>query len=664
MSDMPYITSIVHDAYPERDESSVSRIDQIVAPLINAIAGKLNLHQRKWEPFHRLVQQHAEDYAELTSLERQKQLKRLRYAMQRDGLIEKHTARVFAMVQQVAEKKLGLRHYAEQLMAGWVIMQGKLAEMETGEGKTLTATLPACTAALAGIPVHVVTANDYLAQRDAKLMAPVYRTMGLSVGVVTSGMAEALRRKAYACNITYGTNKQLALDYLRDRLRFGKGIGQLQFQQEQLTQTDTQEQKAPLLRGLCFAIVDEADSVLIDDARLPLVLARQRQASQDILPYQQALEIARQLQPEQDFRSGKDKTSLLLTPQGLQGLAELSQPLQGIWAKPRQREELIILALRALHQLKVDRDYVVKDGALQVIDENTGRAKPDRAWDKGLQQMLECKEGVGMSAEQEVLARITFQQFFRRYLYLAGMSGTARESALELQQVYHLEVVRIPSHRPSRRRYYPPRIYTTARAKLRYCLKHIEKVHKSGRPILVGTHSVLDSERLSHYLKKKDIPHRVLNARQDQAEAEIIAMAGQLGQITIATNIAGRGTDIELSKEAYIARGLHVISLELNDAARIDRQLFGRCARQGDPGSCIAIASLEDTLMQEALPKALIKLIQGRHPPHRPLPQRLGHLLTLWAQSRVAWRQAQQRRQLMKKEQQQEKMLAFTRRRD
>jgi len=583
----------------------------------------------------------------------------LRQRLHTEGLTEELIIRSFAIVRETADRVLGQRHYDVQLVGGWLMINGMLAEMNTGEGKTLTATLPASTAAFAGIPVHVITANDYLVERDAREMEPLYNALGLSVGTVIEGMDEDARRKAYACDITYCTNKQVAFDYLRDRLTIGRQASRRQLEVERLHSSHARIDRL-LLRGLCFAIVDEADSVLIDEARTPLVISRSSTNPLEVQTYQQALQLAQQLHPDDDFSIRQQERTIQLTEAGKVRLATLSQPLKGIWSGQRRREYLVKQALSALHLFVRDRHYLCRDGKVQIIDENTGRVMADRSWELGLHQLIETKEGLALSGSKETLARISYQRFFRRYLRLAGMSGTAREVATELANVYGLPVLKVPPHRPSQKNTHPDWVFRTAERKWTEVLKRIKEIHKSGRPILVGTKSLADSEYLSRLLSKAKMPHRVLNAKQDAREAEIIAQAGQIGRITVATNMAGRGTDIRLEPGVVERGGLHVIATERHEAGRIDRQLFGRCGRQGDPGSYEAIVSLQDELLKVYLPARIRRFIESKDDETEARIGRWGRTLIRLAQYRAQRQHRQIRRDLLKADEVLTNSLAFT----
>ncbi len=583
----------------------------------------------------------------------------LRRRFRRQGLVDPLCIRAFALIREVAWRTLGKRHYDTQLMGGWVMLKGRLAEMETGEGKTLTATLAAATVALAGIPVHVLTVNEYLVQRDAAAMGPLYRALGLSVGDVRQEMTPEQRRAGYACDITYCTNKQVAFDYLRDRLLLGNDRSQLRLQLESVY-ADNHRMGQFLLRGLCFAIVDEADSVLIDEARTPLILTRNIDSSAEHEVYRQALKMARGLKKDRDFLIEAPQGNLQLTLAGQRRLADCQLSSEGFWKNGRRREELVGKALHALHLLRKDRDYLVHEDKVLIIDANTGRTMPDRSWERGLHQMVEAKEGCPLTDAREQLGRLTYQRFFSRYLRLSGMTGTAREVCSELWSVYRLRVQRIPLHRPSRRRELPTSIFARMQEKWTALTASVKRLQALGQPVLIGTGSVAESELLSRHLTEAGIDHRVLNARQDKAEAEIVAAAGNKGQVTVATNMAGRGTDIPLADGVPELGGLHVIATCRNEAKRIDRQLFGRCARQGDPGSYQVLLSLEDELVRQNCRPALIRVLRRWAAKGGKFQRKLNLTIFRRAQMRIERRHREARRALLQHDRHIGRILAFS----
>ena len=646
--------------YPQREDARDSWLDRAAASLGGVIRQRAFGRNPGHRDFLALVDAEGRQLAGLTDSQIRDGVPELRRRLYSEGLEEALMARSFAMVREIAGRRLGMRPFDVQILGGRVMLDGKIAEMETGEGKTLTATLPACTAALAGVPVHIVTVNDFLVMRDAAWMAPVYKFFGLSVGTITEGMAPQARRAAYACDITYGTNKQVVFDYLKDRLMLGRGGGPMHLQIEGLHAEHARKSRL-LLRGLCFVIVDEADSVLVDEARTPLIISNVGDSTQEKQLYAEAVAIARQLESGTDFSIRPREHDAELSDRGRRRVTELAEPYGGVWVGPRRREELIRRALAALYLFHRDKQYLVRGGKVQIVDEYTGRVMADRSWERGLHQMIEAKEGCEITGQQETLARISYQRFFRRYLRIAGMTGTAREVARELWAVYHLPVVTIPTNRPVQRRRLPDEIYLTAEEKWAAIVETLRRMQSQGRPVLVGTRSVAASEHLSELLTAAGLAHQVLNARQDQEEAEVIARAGEQGRITVATNMAGRGTDIRLSPGVAELGGLHVLATERHDASRIDRQLFGRCGRQGDPGSFQVVVSLEDEIVHEYFKGRAVRLGKlFQRGPGRPLPTWLGRLLVGGAQRAAERHHGRTRRELLRMDDQLSDLLAFT----
>jgi len=509
-------------------------------------------------------------------------LARLRAGLARRQLTDALIAESFALIAECFERELGMTPFETQFVAARILLDNRLAEMATGEGKSIAAVIAAATAALAGVPVHVITANDYLAARDAAAMRAVYAALGLRVGVVTQELDAGQRRAAYACDITYCTAKELVFDYLRDSLsRRGRG-SELEQRAARLETLAGAAQDAPLvLRGLCMAIIDEADSILIDEAKVPLILSQAHGNPGQRGFYEYALRVAGTLAAGLDYRFEPERHAAQLTPAGRAKLG----PEGGGARNWRHREESVCLALAALHKLQRDRDYLVRDGRVLIIEPTTGRIAPGRAWSQGLQQLVELKEGCAPSAQPVTVAQITYQRFFPRYLRLAGLSGTATEARAELRAVYGLDVVRVPLRTPSRRVLLAPRLYVRSDARWDAVVARAAQLQRDGRPVLIGTGSVGESEQLSRRLEAAAVSHVVLNARHDAHEARIIAEAGRQGRVTVATNMAGRGTDIALGPGVAERGGLHVLLCQHNASRRIDRQFLGRCARRGEPGS-------------------------------------------------------------------------------
>ncbi len=484
---------------------------------------------------------------------------------------------VFALVREASRRVLGMRHYDVQLLGGMVLHAGKISEMKTGEGKTLVATLAVVLNALSGKGVHVVTVNDYLAKRDAEWMGRVYRALGLEVGVIVHGLNDDERKAAYAADITYGTNNEFGFDYLRDNMKFYA---------DQLVQ-----------RGHNFAIVDEVDSILIDEARTPLIISGASDDSTGL--YRQMDEVVRRLRSGEHYTVDEKARTALLTEEGV-AQCERILSIENLFDPASiALQHHILQSLKAHHAYRRDVDYIVNDeGKVVIVDEFTGRLMPGRRFGDGLHQALEAKERVKIESENQTLASITFQNYFRMYDKLSGMTGTAQTEAVEFSQIYGLETITVPTNKPMIRKDNPDLIYRTQREKYNAIVEAIRDLHASGQPVLVGTISIETSELISSMLKKEGVPHSVLNAKHHEREAEIVAQAGQKGHVTIATNMAGRGTDIVLGDGVRELGGLHILGTERHESRRIDNQLRGRSGRQGDPGSSRFYLSLEDTLMR------------------------------------------------------------------
>jgi preprotein translocase subunit SecA len=482
----------------------------------------------------------------------------------------------FAVVREASIRTLGMRPFDVQIIGGIVLHQGKIAEMKTGEGKTLAATLPVYLNALSGRGVHVVTVNDYLARRDSEWMGAIYRFLGLQVDCIVHGLTERERQEAYAADVTYGTNNEFGFDYLRDNMAFRR---------EDMVQ-----------RELNYAIVDEVDSILVDEARTPLIISGPAEKSTDL--YYRINRIIPSLRAEQHYAKDEKSRSVNLTEEGV-AKAESMLGVENLY-DPLHIDLLhhVNQALRAHALFKRDVDYIVQEGKVVIVDEFTGRVMPGRRYSEGLHQALEAKENVKIENENQTLATITFQNYFRMYDKLAGMTGTADTEAEEFNKIYKLEVVVIPTHKKMIREDNPDCIYRTEQEKFRAAVQEIIELYEIGRPVLVGTVSIEKSEMVSKMLKKVGIPHTVLNAKHHAQEAEIVAQAGQHGAVTISTNMAGRGTDIVLGKGVAELGGLHILGTERHESRRIDNQLRGRSGRQGDNGSSRFYLSLEDDLMR------------------------------------------------------------------
>jgi preprotein translocase subunit SecA len=644
--------------YPERRAADESWFDRKFSVLFKRLTSRLSGALPGFAGIVERVASYDTHFASLDEAALSKCHCRVRDGLRRNGFNDDLIAESFALVREVARRTIGLAHYDVQIYGGWVLLNGMVAEMETGEGKTLTATLAACTAAFAGIPVHIVTVNDYLAERDAKNMEPIFQWFGLQVRAVVQEMDISAKKEAYRADITYCTNKTLAFDFLRDRLTFGIKPSQLQLQLERLYGGSSRLDSL-LLPGLHYAIVDEADSVLIDEARTPLIISGPGSNSDEQQEvFADLLKIAAALSEPDEYTLEQRERRVDLTDEGREEVNRLATKLGVQWIGRHRCEELVIQALTALYLFRLDQDYLVKDGKVQIIDEYTGRLMADRSWERGLHQFIELKEECEMTATHDTLARMSYQSFFRRYMLLAGMTGTASEVAGELAEVYDLRVVKVPTNCPSRRVYLPATILPDIESKWQAVFASVLQKHKLGRPVLVGTRSVAASERISSLFSEAGMEHEVLNARQDEDEARIISEAGQRAKITIATNMAGRGTDIVLAPGVHELGGLHVICTEFHDAGRIDRQLFGRCGRQGNNGSCEMIASLEDDLLKDFGGPIVGRLLaQARA--QRFIPARLREQAMKQSQKRAEAKHAAIRRDLLAMDKEKEESLAF-----
>ncbi|MBH06595.1 MAG: prepilin peptidase [Phycisphaeraceae bacterium] len=550
--------------------------------------------------------------------------------------------RAFAIVREVAKRQMGMTPHPVQVAAAMAIESGCIAEMVTGEGKTLSATMPATIAGWRGRGCHIITINDYLAARDAEWMSPIYQFCGLRVASVTSQMQSDDRRRGYDADITYTTNKEVTADLLRDRLVLGQKASLPNVLLGRLVDGVSGGTERLVMRGLEYAIIDEADSVLIDEAVTPLIISGGGGNDEQIEAYEQAAGLAKEMEVSRDYEINRRFREIKFTNVGRQHLAELTQKMSGLWAGARRREELVNQALTARDLYEIDKQYVIQEGKIVIVDEFTGRLMPDRTWRDGLHQAVEAKEHLEVTPPKDTLARISFQRFFRLYRRLSGMTGTAIEAQHELWQVYRLPVVVIQTHRPCIRQQEPDRVYATADHKWRAIVSRIKQTHDTGRPILVGTRSVGASELLSGLLHKERLDHQVLNAVRHAEEADIIAGAGQVGRITVATNMAGRGTDIKLGEGVAAKGGLQVLATERHESGRIDRQLFGRAARQGDPGGAVAYSSLEDELVQRYTSRwrrlRVLHKAKGEGPLEDSQPRRLSDQAQNRA-SRITFRQ-------------------------
>ncbi len=634
--------------YLERQAPRNNAMDRALVSLASPLAARLVDGPARLRRRARRIEALGSVFATLSDDALRAAAQELRPRFARHGLSAPLVARSFAMIRETTWRTLGLRHHPVQLMGGLAVLDGRLAEMATGEGKTITASLAAATAALAGMKVHVITVNDYLAARDAEELRPIYAALGLTVGCVCEPDKEAARQVAYGCDITYVTGKELGFDYLRDQLALETRRSRGHVALDRLFDGSGARLR---LGGLGFAIVDEADSILIDEARTPLIISA-RDETAPIIGYEHALALAANLRPGEHYRLLHERRMAELTEAGRTAVADAASGLPGVWRYRRAREELAEKALASLHMYSRDRDYIVRDNKVEIVDEYTGRIAEGRKWEHGLHQLIEAKEHAEISPRDRTAARITYQTLFRRYARLSGMTGTGKEHRAEFWSVYGLAVVRVPTHRPVRRRCIDRRMLPSGAARWDAVAASVREMVAARRPVLIGTRSVSASEELSQRLGAAGIRHMMLNARQDADEAEIVAQAGAPGRVTVATNIAGRGTDIRLAKGVAEAGGLHVILTEYHESPRIDRQLIGRGGRQGDPGTWEAIVSIDDALFRLNTPRLtrLLRLVRRRT---------ALDLLRIAAQRVASRRHASDRRAVLAQERQSVKGLAF-----
>ncbi len=529
-------------------------------------------------------------------------------------------AEAFALVQETVFRVLGFRPYVEQIAGALVLYHGYIAEMSTGEGKTVTAAMCGVVRGWSGRPCHVITANDYLASRDAQIMEPIYSFCGVSVGAVTGSMKPPERRKGYAADVTYSTAKEVLADFLRDRIAMGKSQDFSKRILDSFTLTTRPSSNKLVQRGLFTAIVDEADNVLIDEAVTPLIISREKENSGFNRCCEIAFELSNSLIRDEDYKVDIKLRTIRFLVDMDERLEEIHDELvkrsggDTGFCKAAFLKDLVRQALTAKELFILGRQYVVEEGKVVIVDESTGRKMPMRSWNGGLHQMIEIKEGLKITGLKETESRMSFQRFFRLYKNFSGMTGTGKEASTEFWTIYGVPVLCIPNHRKCLRHVSHLRTYSTKVAKRAAILREVLQVHQLGRPILIGTKDIDESEILGQMIRDKGIGCRIINAVRSEEEAAIIAEAGKLNAVTVATNMAGRGTDIKIPSEVRKIGGLHVIATECNPSARIDRQLFGRAARQGDPGSASHYACFEDDVLRRNLPQSFLPLCRHLGP--------------------------------------------------
>lgn len=539
-------------------------------------------------------------FTELSDEELKKESQRLREVFMLGRESRSAVNEAFALIREVCWRVKKMKPYKVQIAGGLAIELGCIAEMSTGEGKTLTATMPGVIAGWRGKGCHIMTTNSYLAKRDAEEMGPVYEFCGLTVGHLEDTMQPEERRQAYLADITYCTNKDVAADFLRDQMALGHGNNGTSELLKKISGTSDSQAYQTVLRGLECAIVDEADSVLIDDGVTPLLISGESPNKEEQSKvYKQAYEMTKLFHENQHYTVDNRYREIVINKSGEKLLLTESSKLGGLWSGEVRSYELLNQALTVKHFFIRDKQYIIDDGKVVIVDEATGRLMPDRFWRAGIHQAVEAKEEVEINADKDTFARISFQKFFRLYSKLSGMTGTGKEAVREFWFYYHRSVVKIPTNRKCIRKQAWDRVYISESSKWRAVLRNIKKVHSEGRPVLIGTGSIKDSHIISEMLSGAGVEHQVLNAIHHAEEAGIVSVAGELGKVTVATNMAGRGTDIKIPEESKLAGGLHVVATERFESYRIDRQLYGRSSRQGDPGSAIALVCLDDQLLKQ-----------------------------------------------------------------
>jgi len=579
-----------------------------------------------------------------------------------DGSLEEG----LALLAVVAHRELGLSPYRVQLMAAAALARGFLLEVDTGEGKTLALALTAAFQGWTGLPCHVITANDYLAGRDAKNLGAFYKRAGLSVDSVLGDTEEEERRKAYRCSVTYTTAKEVAADFLRDRLRL-RGLEESgsRLALANIAAIGRAPAQKPVQRGLYFGLIDEADNALIDEAVTPLIISRNLEAGELEHACSAAWDYSSRLVKGSDYEVNTSRKSIETESGHLEQVAE-EWELSGsrLWTSVRRRAELLRLALEAREFFHRDQQYVIEKDKVVIVDESTGRPMPMRTWRQGLHQMIEAKEGVNLSGASETMARLSFQDFFRKYQDLAGASGTVKEVASEIWFTYGLPILAIPRNLPNCGQFLGWRFFPDEESKAASIREEVMVRHARGQPVLVGVRSVDASETVAELLADRRLHCHVLNAKYHREEALMVSQAGKRSRITIATNMAGRGTDILLDTNVHDLGGLHVVASEPHESARVDRQLYGRAARHGDPGSVLAMYSAEDQLFVRFLPEKVRKFwvwsLRSRCKVVRILGSGAGRFILKWAQFRAQSRAVRQRRQVMKTEEEMAGKLGFS----
>lgn len=629
---------------------------QLVLPSL--MKGWSKWHMDRWRTLLPVIEDYGRDYLSFQDQQLRKESLSLRYRAKAGEPLAHLLPQAFALIREASRRTLGMRHFDVQILGGIALFHGSVAEMDTGEGKTLTATLPLYLHALKGKGAHLATVNDYLAARDAQTMTPAYQMLGMSVGVIQTDMTRPQRRNSYASDITYGTAKEFGFDFLRDRLVLRRmKQDRMGFLDSLGTSSQPATGERPVQRDPYFALVDEADSILIDEARTPLIISAIGDKHEESIraTYEWAAEAAPEFEEDEDYEYDHEKKKVELTAKGRQRVRSLTQPEAMSGVGLIDAYEFIERAVKVRRDFLRDQHYVISPkGEIVIVDEFTGRMAEGRKWRDGIHQAIEAKEKIEITVDTGQAARITVQDLFLRYQFLAGMTGTAQSSAREFRKIYKTMVVRVPTNRPAQRIQLPDLIYATGEEKWQSIVHEIAEMHRLNRPVLIGTKTIEKSELLSRLLTAHGITHQVLNARHIASEAEIVAQAGQPGRVTVATNMAGRGTDIKLGPGVNELGGLHVVITEIHDSARIDRQLVGRCGRQGDPGSYRRFLALDDDILASGLGPKRSERIKRRKSDGRALDG-WGNLFRR-AQQKVERRHLRDRMVLLHHEKQRKKM--------
>lgn len=595
------------------------------ARILALMGGPVQRRIAKWSSLLPLISSFEPQLIHLSDDELRKRSLSLRFRAKSGERLDALLPEAFALVREAGRRTLNMRHFDVQMIGGTALFHGCIAEMQTGEGKTLTATLPMYLHALTGKGSQLATVNDYLAKRDADWMEPIYRALGMTVGVIQTADKSDQRRAAYACDIVYGTAKEFGFDFLRDRLL----LRRMGHQQDDILGNAHKQRfesagEQPVQRGVHFALIDEADSILIDEARTPLIIGSlgDKAREQVIATFQWASAHAGRFVEDDHYEYDHDTKKVELTTSGRQLVRSIPHPEVMRAVGLVDLYQYIERAIRVNRDYLLHRQYVIVEGEVVIVDEFTGRLAEGRKWRDGIHQAVEAKEGLEVTVPTGQAARITIQDLFMRYRHLAGMTGTALSSAKEFYRVYKTHVIPVPTNRPSKRVRLPDMVFGTSEQKWRAIVEEIKRVHAQHRPILVGTRSIDKSELLAKLLTEAGISHQVLNAYEVAKEAEIVAQAGGLDKVTVATNMAGRGTDIKLAEGLVELGGLHVICTELHDSARVDRQLAGRCGRQGDPGTVRQYLALDDDILMSGLgPERTNKLVELGKSTQGEIPQ-------------------------------------------